>query len=69
MWALEPFPEYESLTPVFRIQLDMEKMALTAYEEAASMIMNAVLRDKIRQLITEEKEHIVLVEAILSKLV
>ena len=67
-WTLEPFPESESQTQLFRIQLDREKLASVIYEEVAGMAKSPVLRDKVNQLITEEKGHILLVEAILNRL-
>ncbi len=68
IWNLDPFPESASLIPIFRIQLDKEKLALSLHTEEANLIPNPMLRGKFTRMAEEEKEHIKLVEAILSKL-
>jgi len=68
IWSFDSFPEFDNLVQIFRIQLDKEKRALNLHTEVASLVLNPVLRDKFTQIAKEEKEHIKLVETILSKL-
>ena len=68
IWNFDSFPELTSLIPIFRIQLDKEKLALSLHTEAASLAPNPMLRDKFTQMAKDEKEHIKLVETILSRL-
>ncbi len=67
IWNFDPFPEVDSIIPIFRIQLNKEKQALNLHTEAANLVTNPVLRDKFTQMAKEEKEHIKLVETILSR--
>jgi bacterioferritin len=68
IWRFDSFPESESLIPIFRIQLDTEKLALSLHTQVADLVLNPVLRDKFTQMVKEEREHIRLVETILSRL-
>jgi bacterioferritin len=68
IWNFDPFPELASLIPLFRVQLDKEKLALSLHTETANLVPNPMLRDKIARMANEEKEHIKLVETILSRL-
>jgi len=68
MWKFDSFPELASLIPIFRVQLDKEKLALSLHTEVANSVPNTMLRDKFTQIAQEEEEHIKLVETILSRL-
>ncbi len=68
IWSFDSFPESANLIPIFRAQLDKEKLALRLHMKAASLAPNPILRDKFTQMAREEKEHIKLVETILSRL-
>ncbi len=68
IWSFDSFPVSENLISIFRAQLDKEKLALSLHTEAANLFLNPMLRDKFTQMAREEKEHIKLVETILSRL-
>ncbi len=68
IWNFDSFPESASLIPIFRTQLDKENLALRLHTKAANLVLNPMLRDKFIQIAKEEKEHIKLVETILSRL-
>ena len=68
IWNSDSFPKSASLTQIFRTQLDKEKLALRLHTEVANLVPNLIWRDKFTQIAKEEKEHIDLIETILSKL-
>lgn len=68
IWSFDSFPESENLAQIFRAQLDKENLALSLHIKVASLVPNPMLRDKFTQMAKEEKEHIKLVETILSRL-
>jgi bacterioferritin len=67
-WSFEPFPYDIDLIDIFEKQLEKEKLALQLHQQSAVLVNSNSFRDKLSKLADEEKQHILLVDKIISRL-
>jgi len=65
-WSFEPFPEGADTKKIFRMQLGKERLALQLHKGSAEMSPTSSYREALSALAKEEKQHIQIVERILS---
>jgi bacterioferritin len=67
-WSFEPLPSEKNIVDIFKIQLEKEELALQLHKQSVNLVNNDSLKDKFCKLADEEKEHIELVNRIISRL-
>ena len=65
--SIDKLPDEISLTDALQQQLEREKIAKQAHQQAASLIPDNALKRELSQLAIDEKSHIRTIEYILSK--
>lgn len=65
-WSFESFPDNLDIPTIFRQQLEKEKLALELHQRVSRLASDASMRDTFGRLAKEERNHILIVENILS---
>jgi bacterioferritin len=67
-WAFSPFPEGDDILHIFKVQLEKEKKALELHRQSANLVPSGPLANSLAALADEERDHIEIVNKIISKL-
>lgn len=67
-WLFEPLPLEMDIVDIFKKQLEKERLALRSYQQGMNLVSSNYLRDKFSKLADQEKQHIELVQSIISRL-
>jgi rubrerythrin len=67
-WSFDPAPEEIDLKKIFQIQLGKEELALQLHSESSKLVTDMSLKTQFETMAMQEKEHIRIVENIISRL-
>jgi len=67
-WSFDPFPMDATLTEIFTMQLQKERLALELHKQSADLLAGRPMESALRALEKEEEQHIAGVTRILETL-